>query len=190
MTLLEQSIAHYFGPVAPAELRTISSFFRPESLKKGELFLETGKPCERLSFIVQGYLRIFAFTGEKEITQWVASPGYFLTDLQSFAFQAPARWNIQALHDVTLFSIHQADYQQLGEQLAQWHVLEKKFLMKCFTFLEERIHTHLALTAEERYQFFFAHHREMFNQVPQQYIASMLGMTPETFSRIRKKMAE
>jgi CRP-like cAMP-binding protein len=65
--------------------------------------------------------------------------------------------------------------------------LEKLFIARCFIMLEDRIFTHLSMTAEERYNFFFENNKELFNQVPLQYIASMLGMTPETFSRIRKK---
>ncbi|WP_229239031.1 hypothetical protein [Emticicia sp. C21] len=61
------------------------------------------------------------------------------------------------------------------------------FIAKCFTMLEDRIFSHLSMTAEERYNFFFQNNKELFNQVPLQYIASMLGMTPETFSRIRRK---
>jgi len=53
--------------------------------------------------------------------------------------------------------------------------------------MEDRIFTHLSMSAAERYAFFFEQHKELFNQVPLQYIASILGMTPETFSRIRKK---
>ena len=68
-----------------------------------------------------------------------------------------------------------------------WNELEKKFLVNCFTTLEDRIFSHLSMTAEERYHFFFSQNKELFNLVPLQYIASMLGMTPETFSRIRKK---
>lgn len=68
-----------------------------------------------------------------------------------------------------------------------WHELEKLFIAKCFTILENRIFSHLSMTAEERYNNFSEHNKELFNQVPLQYIASMLGMTPETFSRIRKK---
>jgi hypothetical protein len=68
-----------------------------------------------------------------------------------------------------------------------WYELEKMFLIRCFTFIEERIMSHLSMTAEERYHFFFENNKELFNQVPLHYIASMLGMTPETFSRIRKK---
>jgi CRP-like cAMP-binding protein len=54
--------------------------------------------------------------------------------------------------------------------------------------LEDRVFGHLSLSAEERYLQFFNQNKELFNQVPLQYIASMLGMTPETFSRIRKSL--
>ncbi len=70
----------------------------------------------------------------------------------------------------------------------KWQVLEKLFIAKCFTVMEDRIFAHLSMTAEERYVSFFEANKELFNQVPLQYIASMLGMTPETFSRIRNKM--
>ena len=56
--------------------------------------------------------------------------------------------------------------------------------------MEERIFTHLSMTTEERYLHFFENNKELFRQAPLQYIASMLGMTPETFSRIRNKLAK
>jgi CRP-like cAMP-binding protein len=55
---------------------------------------------------------------------------------------------------------------------------------------EDRVFSHLSMTAEERYDLYFEQHKELFNQVPLQYIASVLGMTAETFSRIRKRQAE
>lgn len=71
--------------------------------------------------------------------------------------------------------------------IPKWAELEKMFIIHCFVTLEDRIQTHLSMTAEERYHYFFENNKDLFNQVPLQYIASMLGMTPETFSRIRKK---
>ncbi len=60
-------------------------------------------------------------------------------------------------------------------------------MASCFIQLEDRIFSHLSLNAEERYHQFFENNKELFNQVPLQYLASMLGMSPETFSRIRNK---
>ena len=101
-------------------------------------------------------------------------------------FRHTARWNIQALTDVELYSINKTDYNKIGKLIPQWYELEKLFIARCFIMLEDRIYSHLSMSAEERYQFFYERNTELFNQVPLQYIASMLGMTPETFSRIRK----
>jgi len=187
MTELEQYIGAYFGVVDSNELSKISSLFTVTTIKKGDYYLKTGRNADRLSFIQSGLLRIYVYTDEKEVTQWISTKGYFVTDLAGFVFQTPARWNIQALTDTELYSISRADYKKIEKLVPQWNKLEKLFIARCFIILEDRIFTHLSMTAEERYQFFFEHNRELFNLVPLQYIASMLGMTPETFSRIRKK---
>jgi len=108
-------------------------------------------------------------------------------DLSSFVFDTTSRLSIQALTDTEVYSITKADYKKIGALVPKWHELEKLFIVRCFIMPEERIFSHLSMTAEERYDYFFENNRELFNQVPLQYIASMLGMTPETFSRIRKK---
>jgi len=187
MTELEQYIKSYFGVVLADELQTIGSLFKLTTIKKGEYFLKTGKRCDKLSFVQSGLLRIFVTTGDKEVTQWISTKGYFVTDLSSFVFEKPARWTIQALTDSELYTISTADYKKIGNLVPKWHELEKLFIASCFVTLEDRVFSHLSMTAEERYSFFFEHNKELFNQVPLQYIASMLGMTPETFSRIRKK---
>tara|TARA_R110002020_G_scaffold44957_4_gene129049 strand:+ start:14279 stop:14893 length:615 start_codon:yes stop_codon:yes gene_type:complete len=187
MTALEQNITNYFGAMSQGSLQVITSRFHLETMKKDDYFLKAGKPCNKLSFIKSGFLRVYKQTEDKEVTQWISTPGYFLTDLSSLLFESPARWNIEALTDAELFTISGADYKSIGTIVPNWHELEKLFIAKCFTFLEDRVFTHLSMTAEERYLHFFEYNKELFNQVPLQYIASMLGMTPETFSRIRNK---
>ncbi len=186
MTELEASIHTYFG-IPPADLQTISSLFREHTLNKGDYYLKSGRYCQQLSFVRAGLLRIYADSGDKEITQWISTKGYFVTDLASLVFDSPARWTIQALTPVSLFTIDKSDYLRLGNILPKWHLLEKLFIARCFTIMEDRIFNHLSMTAEERYRALFEQNSELFNQVPLQYLASMLGMTPETFSRIRKK---
>lgn len=186
MTELELSIKSHFGIIKPDELESITSLFRPETLKKGDYFLQTNKKCERLSFVQSGFLRIFIETESKEVTQWISTKGYFVTDLSSFIFDKPARWTIQALTDTEIYTLNKRDYKEIINTIPQWAELEKMFIIHCFITLEERVLSHLSMSAEERYHFFFENNKELFNQVPLQYIASMLGMTPETFSRIRK----
>lgn len=187
MTELEHYIKSYFGVVEAKELQTIGSLFKLTEIKKGDYFLKTGKPCNDLCFIQSGLMRIYVDTPDKEVTQWISTPGYFVADLSSLIFETPARWTIQALSDCVVYNITKQDYNKIGNLVPQWHLLEKLFIAKCFTILEDRIFSHLSMSAEERYTLFFENNKELFNQVPLQYIASMLGMTPETFSRIRKK---
>jgi CRP-like cAMP-binding protein len=184
---LEQYIKSYFGVVQSDELKEISSLFKLTTVKKGEYFLKTGKQSNELSFIQSGLFRVFVTTQEKEITQWISSKGYFVVDLSSFVFGTPARWTIQALVNTKLYTISKEDYNRIGTLIPKWNELEKLFIVRCFSMMEDRIFSHLSMSAEERYNLFFESNRELFNQVPLQYIASMLGMSPETFSRIRKK---
>jgi CRP/FNR family transcriptional regulator, anaerobic regulatory protein len=183
---LEKYILEFLGTGAE-DLSGITSFFHPVTLGKGSMFLKTGRPCDRIGFIQSGLIREYVLIGEKEVTKWIGTPGNFVVDLSGFLFQKPSRWNIQALTDCELFVLNQNDYNQLGKIIPEWDHLEKQFLGKCFTLLEDRIITHLSMSAEERYHQLFLQHGELFNQVPLQYLASMLGMTPETLSRIRKK---
>lgn len=187
MTEFEQYIKSYFGVIELDKLNKISSLFKSTVLKKGDYILKTGHHCNSFFFLQSGFLRIYALSDGKEVTQWIASKGYFGTDLSSFFYDNRSRWNIQSLVDTEIYEISKSDYRKIGGIIPLWNELEKKFIIKCFTTMEERIFGHLSMSAEERYTSFFENNKDLFNQVPLQYIASMLGMTPETFSRIRTK---
>jgi len=186
MTDLEHYLQTYFD-FDHTELVKVSSFFKPEILKKGDYYLKTGKLCNKLSFIKSGLLRIYVDLEDREVTQWICTQGYFVTDLSSLVFANPSRWNIQALTDTAVYTIEKQDYDRLGDYVPKWPVTEKLFIAHCFTTLEDRVFSFLSMTAEQRYNLLFESHRDIFTQVPLQYIASMLGMTPETISRIRRK---
>ena len=186
MTELQQYIRTYFG-ISKEDMKKVEELFFETELKKGDYFIKTGQYCEKMSFVQSGFIRVFANAGDKEITQWISRKGYFLTDLYSFIFKQRARWNMQALSDCTLYTIQKENYEKLKHLVPDWAEIEKRFIAGCFVTLENRVFTHLSLSAEERYDTLFKSDRELFNQVPMQYLASMLGMSPETFSRIRSK---
>ncbi len=186
MADLQQYIQSYFE-VKSEDLSAIASKFHFRQVKKGDYLLKQGRQCNQLTFIQSGLVRIYTTVEDKEVTQWISTKGYFVTDLASFIFNTPARWNLQALTDGELYTIEKPDYDSLGDTIPEWHRLEKLFIAKCFIILEERVNSHLFMTAEERYNKLFELQPDLFNQVPLQYLASMLGMTPETLSRLRKK---
>ena len=166
----------------------IATLFKEEHLKRNEFHTSDGQRHGKLSFVKSGFLRIYKQTDKKEITQWISSPGEFTTDLGAIMFELPARWNIQALTDCELYTIEYSDYKIIQEKIVNWAQIEKMFLAKCFMTIEDRIFSFISMTAEERYSYLCHSKPELLQQVPQQFIASMLGMTPETLSRIRKKL--
>ena len=185
MDFKEQLFQLFEVEAEQAEL--ILSKFHKETLDKNVQLLQEGQSCNSLSFIANGYCRVYKWTGSKEATQWIGGAGYFVTDLASFLFDKPAVWSIETLSPVTLWTLDKADYQEFEQKIPNWNVLEKRFIAKCFMLLEQRIFQFISQSAEERYQQYFEANKELFNQVPLQYIASVLGMSPETLSRIRSK---
>ena len=171
------------------EARFMTSVFKQETIKKGEYFLHSGAVGSRLSFIQEGILRIYVKLSDREVTQWISTRESFVTDFDSFFYQNPSQRDIQALADTILLTIDYAQYQSLQKKIPAWNEFERLFIGKCFIFMESRVFDLISLSAEERYKRLFQHNRELYNQVPLQYLASMLGMTPETFSRIRRKQS-
>lgn len=189
MQEIEKYIESYLG-IGGKDLTPIAALFQRTKLQKHDYLLKLGQYTKSMSFIKAGCLRIFAPDpkGNKDITQWISTQGMFVTDLSSFVFGTPARWNIQALSDCELYTISKEKYDQIGEYVENWTELDKLFIAKCFVTLENRVFSQLSMTAEEKVRQLLAVNPEIFLQVPLQYIASMLGMTPETLSRVRRKM--
>jgi len=158
-------------------------------IKKGEYFLKQGQYVRQMGFVEKGILREFLYVNEKEVTKWFSTSGYFAVDISGFLFDQKSKVNYLAITDVELWTISKEDYNRISTRVPRWDKLDKMFLARCFSVLENRVVAHLALSAEERYEQFFSLNPHLFNEVPLNQIASMLGMTPETLSRIRNKQS-
>lgn len=189
MKEIEKYIKDYLG-IGGKDLSPVANLFTRKTLNKNDYLLKIGQYSNSLSFVTVGYLRMYAYNvvGDKQVTQWISNQGMFITDLSSFIFGTPSRWNIQAISDCELYSISKEKYDKIGEHVSNWKELDKLFIAKCFVSLENRVFAQLSMTSEQKVRNWLEINPEIFNQVPLQYVASMLGMTPETLSRVRRKM--
>jgi len=163
----------------------VKEYFVEETFSRKAFLVQEGKQCQKLCIIREGYLRFFTYSEKKAVTHWIFGQGQLVTDVASFFLQDPAKWNIQALDNTTVFTLSQDSYRHLREQVPQWDHYEKVLLIKLMSALENRIYSLISMSTKERYQYLFNANSQMFNEIPLQYLASMLGMTPETLSRIR-----
>ena len=186
MSELKKHIIQTFG-FTESEFQQIKEFFKPKVILEGDYFLKEGQYVKLMGFVEKGILREFLYVNDKEVTKWFSTRGYFAVDLSGFLFEEKSKVNYKAMTDVELLTISKENYNKISTRVARWDKLEKMFLAKCFIVLENRVVSHLALNAEERYNQLFAFNPSLFNEVPLNQIASMLGMTAETLSRIRKK---
>lgn len=162
-------------------------YFKAETLEKGEMHTSIGQNHCKLSFVLSGYLRVYRQDLKHEVTQWVSSPSEIICDLNAILFDAPARWNIEALTPIELLSLSQSDYFKMQQTIKEWPAIEKAFMAKCFISIEERVYQLISQPAADRYQFLVENRPDLIQHIPQQYLASMIGMSAETFSRMRKK---
>jgi len=189
MSELEKFIKSNFGLADSTAVNYITSLFKFSKVKKGVNLLKSGDHCEQMIFIQSGYLRMYNIAADKEVTQWVSTKGTIALEVASFYSGAPSKWNIQSLVESELFLLSKKDYDEIANHIQDWNKIERLFLVGCFSAMENRIYSHLSMSSQERYDLFFEQHTELFNQVPLRFIASMLGMTPETLSRIRAKIS-
>lgn len=172
--------------LSPAKATEVAGLFREDELTKGDYFLRRGQTIRKLAFPKTGYLRGWAPAGDKDVTQWIFTPHYFVADLNALFFGTPARWNIQALEKCQLWTLPEENYLRIAEIVPRWETLEKQFLARCFMTLEDRVFGFLSLSARERYEALLSFNPDLFDAVPNHYLASMLGMTAETLSRVRR----
>lgn len=176
--------------ITDAEFDFVKTLFIPKKLRKRQYLLQEGDVCKYTTFVEKGMLRTFSIDekGSEHILQF-SMEGWWIADLYSFLTQEPSIYNIEALEDCELLLISQPSWEILLEKIP---VLERFFRLLIQNNLiatQRRLICEMSETAESKYQKLLQNFPECFNRVPQHMIASYLGISRETLSRIRSQMA-
>lgn len=157
------------------------------TFRAGEYILRKGDICYGVFFLTQGLARSYYRVGNKEITSRLMAEGSIITSWVSFFNQEPATECIIAMEECHTFFLLYSDINKLYEEFPIFNTIGRKHVECSFWMSELRTQQLRGLTAEERYNEFLKSDSELIDRVPLKYIASYLGMTDVTLSRIRKK---
>lgn len=174
--------------LSPSEITDIVSHFTERKLDKNESWISTGEISSKIGFVSEGILRLYNEVDAEEVTLQFIFENSFFASLTSLVYQMPSRWSIQAITPCTIVEIEREAHFALIDKYKHWLEIDNVQLMMAYTSLENRMYNQLHLDAEQRLQQLLNEHPAIFNQVPLKYIASSIGITPETLSRLRKKL--
>lgn len=164
----------------------IVSCFEYRHLPKKTQWVTAGELSRQLALIETGHMRMYRLEAGKDRTTWIGGPGKFITSISSFVDHRPSIWHIETLTDCQLHIIKRDSHFRLCQQFREWLEFENLLLSKAIGALEYRNYELVKLKAEDRYQALFTKNPSLFLEIPAKYIASLLGISEETLSRIRK----
>lgn len=178
-----------FYPLSNTAAEYLGTIIHPVSFKKGKLLLKAGELCDYVYFIRKGVVRGFIKEAAKDITTWITAENEMVTSISSLNSREPNEENMQAIENCEMLAISFSNLEGLYQKFPEFNILVRKLLQKYYRDAEGRAFIVRLSKAETRYLHFIKNHNHLANRIPLKFIASFLGMTLETLSRVRKKMA-
>ncbi len=173
--------------LSDAEADAIRIRFKPMAAKRNTTLVSENEVAQKLYFIVEGFVRVFHVEDGEEVTTQILNAGNFVTAFQSFTQATVSTDAVKSITACTLLQIEKTDYQALYDSNTRWAEFCKRVYEKVISQSVQRTKDILSLSAEKRYRKLLAQQPEMLQSVPLHYIASYIGIKPESLSRIRKQ---
>jgi CRP-like cAMP-binding protein len=169
----------------------IAGHFIEKMIGKNDLFLKEGKVCDEYLFLESGFMRSFAYDIDGNDTTTNFCPaGQVVFEVSSFFHRTSSRENIQAITNCTGWVITYQQLNKLFHELYEFREFGRHILVKGFAALKSRMLSMITETAEERYAGLLKTNPEIFQHAPLKTIASYLGITDTSLSRIRKEFSK
>ncbi len=177
--------------ISPSSAKAIADRFEIKTVSKNKLHLTAGKICDEYFFLEKGYMRAFALDVEgNEVTTGFYSPAQVVFEVSSFFNRTRSKENILALTDCQGWYITYEQLNMLFHGLPEFREFGRSVLVKGFVELKGRMLSMITETAEERYALLLKANPKIFQQATLKNIASYLGVTDTSLSRIRKELSK
>lgn len=187
--ILEKYI-HSVLPMAADKAIFFADQFEPIELQKNEFLLKENKISEDTYILESGYIRSFTYDNNgEEVTTNIFSAPYFVNDFLSFFKQEPGSENFQCLTECMLWTMDYQKVQTCFHSYPEFREFGRMMLVTNYSILHARMLGMIKDTAETRYINLMKHHPDIFQNIPLKIIASYLGITDSSLSRIRKEIS-
>jgi CRP-like cAMP-binding protein len=171
------------------DLVLILPFVYKKSFKKGELLLTFGEVSKEVYFNIKGMARsYFQLLNGTEKTYFIITENTIFSDYASLVSQTPATENIEAIEDMEVYCINYKDLTYLYRNYHVWETFGRNISDFNFAFSQKRLRSMMNDDATTRYNKFMKFYGSIAHRIPQNIIASYLGITPQSFSRLKKEM--
>jgi CRP-like cAMP-binding protein len=176
--------------LAQEEETLVKTYLTPKKLRKKQYLLQEGDVCKSIAFIEKGALKAYSIddTGNEHIIQF-GIEGWIISDLYSFLTGEPATYNIDAIEDAELVLINKSAHEELLQKLSKYETFTRMNITGAYLAMQKRLTSIISSPLDERYANFTATYPEIVQRVPQHMIAAYMGLTPETLSRIRRRIS-
>lgn len=176
-------------PLSARDEKIICSLFHKKHYKKGDHLLESGNICRYITFIDTGLVRYYLSNDGEEQTNYFNKEKEFICYYMSFLPQTPSNVNIQALEDTTVYVISFNDIQKFYKEVEHGERFGRLAIEQVFVNVISQMGSLYTDPPEVRYQKFISNYADIVQRIPQYYIASYVGIKPQSLSRIRRRIA-
>lgn len=185
LTRILQSITE----IPDEQIEKLSDVFYPSSLSSGQFLIQAGEIPTQIGFVVSGLMRLYYVNSAGvELTKAFCPENHFVAAYSALLLNKPARFFIEAIEDTSLLLANYQAYKQLCAAHPCWQTLDHRLVEGLFIKKEKREGELLLEDATTRYQIFLAEYPNLEHRVKQYHIASYLGISPVSLSRIRKSL--
>jgi CRP-like cAMP-binding protein len=177
--------------ISQEDLNKFVTLTKTLQLKKGDFFLREGRVARYQAFLLSGVMASYSTDkkGEKHVIQ-ISIEGHWTSDLLSFLTREPSKFNIEALEDAKLMVISKENFELACKEIPIFERFYRILIQNAFVQLQRRISNIYGESAEVRYLKLISEKPEIVQSVPQHYLASYLGIKPQSLSRIRKNIVK